>query len=636
MRRMKRVLASVFAIIAASTIAAGAAVAGQAPDQAPAAPPGPNAGPSAGDAPYPGHPDLVPVVHPEAELDRLSEKAKAELIEARRVFDELAASGPPDDVLAKGFGRLGQLYYVYDLLDPALAAFADAATLQPDTFDWHYYLGAITTAEGDLERAEQELRRAVELRPEDLGARVRLGRVLQDASRPEEAEEQLGAALEIDPDSAAALYGLGKIRYDSGATEEAVALLEKALALQPGATSIHHLLGLAYRKLRDLDKAREHLAANKGDPVLFPDPLVSGLDSLLHGAKLDTIAGNNAMEEGDLDGAIAAYRRGLEAEPDNASLHYNLAVALTRAGQRPRALKELERAVEIDPDYRDAQYNLAAALRQEGRFDEAAEHYRRAFEIDSQDHLAHLEWAATLDDAGQPERAAEEARAILEQAPDYEPAPRAGAHLLLARLAEAAGREGEVLEHLRSAVEETPDDPRAVGPWRWRSAGGELRRGGGAVHAIDRAGAEDFEARFARAMALILDGQDGAARQALEADLDQVGEVPPLVQLLARLLAASPGRRRPRRAQGPGARPPTARARAQPGLRGDPGDGVGRAGPVRARRALGAPGAGGGREARARRRGGAGSGAARHLRARRAAPLALGPALSRHLQGPTS
>ena len=541
MRRMKRVLASVFAIIAASTIAVGAAVAGQTPDQAPAAPRSPTAGPSAGDAPYPGHPDLVPVVHPEAELDRLSEKAKAELLEARRVFDELAASRPPDDVLAKGFGRLGQLYYVYDLLDPALAAFADAAILQPDTFDWHYYLGAITTAEGDLERAEKELRRAVELRPDDLGARIRLGRVLQDASRPEEAEEQFDAALEIDSDSAAALYGLGKIRYDSGATQEAVTLLERALALQPQATSIHHLLGLAYRKLRDLDKAREHLAANKGDPVLFPDPLVSGLDSLLHGAKLDTIAGNKALEEGDLEGAIAAYRRGLEAEPDNASLHYNLAVALTRAGQRPEAIEELERAVEIDPDQRDAQYNLAAALRQGGRLDEAAEHYRRAFEIDSQDHLAHLEWATTLADAGHPERAAEEARAILEQAPDYEPEPRAGAHLLLARLAEAAGRGDQVLDHLRSAVAETPDDPKAV-----RALAVALGRAGDFGQAAARFGRlielapEDLDARFARAMALILDGQDGAARQALEDDLEDVGQAPPLVQLLARLLAASP------------------------------------------------------------------------------------------------
>jgi hypothetical protein len=53
---------------------------------------------------------------------------------------------------------------------------------------------------------------------------------------------------------------------------------------------------------------------------------------------------------GDHDGAVVTMRDGLREHPGNASLHYNLACYLTRAGRLDEAGAELARAFEADPE----------------------------------------------------------------------------------------------------------------------------------------------------------------------------------------------------------------------------------------------------------------------------------------------
>ena len=54
---------------------------------------------------------------------------------------------------------------------------------------------------------------------------------------------------------------------------------------------------------------------------------------------------------GQLDEAIAHYQKALQIEPDSASAHNNLGLALAGRGQIDAALAHYRKALEIKPDY---------------------------------------------------------------------------------------------------------------------------------------------------------------------------------------------------------------------------------------------------------------------------------------------
>lgn len=488
----------------------------------------PPAGGAAPPAAPPSFESLLPVPEPPAgqlsDADREQLAAQQAAVAAARAAlaaaassaaaDPSAASDPADPTdptgaqataaLAFAYGRLGQLLYLYDFLGAAQPAFENASALAPEQFALHYYLGTIAAADGRLDEARGRFERALALQPDDLAARLRLGQLLHGLGEPAAARAAFAAALERDPALAAAHDGLGRVAAAEEDAEEAVRRFSRALELQPTATSIHHRLGLAYRSLGDLERAREHLAANRGDSVLFPDPLVDGLSRLMQGADLYLKAGNAAMERGDLAAALAHYSQAAEIDPEEPQAQYNVGFVLLQQGERERALPHLGRAVELDPEFRNAHFNLATALAAGGDLEGAATHYRRAYEIDSEDHLAHLEWAAALAATGRAEEAERELAAVLAAAPEYAREVRARATLELGRLLARGGRYAVAAERLGEAIALRPDDA---------------------------------EIRFARAMALLLAGDEAGARTALEADVRVLPEAVPLVHLLARLLA---------------------------------------------------------------------------------------------------
>lgn len=504
--------------------------------------------------------DLAPVPHPA--LENLDPAERRQLEETRAVLDALLEDPPRDEParagLARAFGGVGRLYLLYDLVDAAAPALANASALAPAEHAWAYYLGVVHQREGRLDEARTRFTRAADLAPRDLPTRLRLAEVELAAGRLDAAEAAYRAALEIEPESseaaAAAHVGLGRIAYERGRSEEAIERFTRALALQPGADSIHHRLGLAYRQAGDLDSAREHLALNRSTPVRYPDPLVDGLTALLQGAAIRFKSGNRAMTEGRLADAIAEYERAAEVAPEDPLVHYNLGLALTRAGRRAEAVGRFETAIALDPGYRDAHYNLAVALGEEGRWTAAAEHFERAWRIDPLDHAARLDWATALAGAGEPAAAEREIEAVL-AALGPRGGPLAGrAHLRLAALLGARGERAAVLEHLRAAVRLLPEDPEArtaladllAHTGRYAEAAEEyaaaarLEPEGAAEPPGDRRGAA--EPRLGQAMALLLDGRSGEARALLEREIagKPLLDVVPYAHLLARVLAAAP------------------------------------------------------------------------------------------------
>lgn len=100
--------------------------------------------------------------------------------------------------------------------------------------------------------------------------------------------------------------------------------------------------------------------------------------------------GKIALMQGDIEGAKQAYRNGLQVEPTNASLLFNLARVYDQNNERNEAITYYQKTLEADPNFTFA-YNNLALLYEEGRnFAEAEKSYKMALKKDQSYNLARL------------------------------------------------------------------------------------------------------------------------------------------------------------------------------------------------------------------------------------------------------
>jgi tetratricopeptide (TPR) repeat protein len=141
-----------------------------------------------------------------------------------------------------------------------------------------------------------------------------------------------------------------------------------------------------------------------------------------------------AQMRGDLEAAIALYRRSLACRP-TAEAHTFLGWTLSFAGDYEGAIRECARAIEVDPDFGNPYNDIGSYLIHLGRHDEAVPWLRRALAARRYEprHYPHVNLARVFVRQGRLEDAIAELRRALALAPDYRPA-RTELHRLLGLL----------------------------------------------------------------------------------------------------------------------------------------------------------------------------------------------------------
>ncbi len=86
---------------------------------------------------------------------------------------------------------------------------------------------------GELEDAENLLRRALKLKPRHVDAQINLGLTFALLGRSREARARFQKALKVVPQSAEATYGIGQVARFEGRFDEAEAMFTRALELKP-------------------------------------------------------------------------------------------------------------------------------------------------------------------------------------------------------------------------------------------------------------------------------------------------------------------------------------------------------------------------------------------------------------------
>jgi tetratricopeptide (TPR) repeat protein len=196
--------------------------------------------------------------------------------------------------------------------DEAVAAYREAAVLQPKDPEPHVAAGLLLEKQSKFADAESEYKQAVALDPAS-DAVTGLANIYMRGRRLPEAKEYLRKLIAAHPEQAAAHIQLGQILADEGKNEDAIAELQTGLNLAP-----------------------KDLAAQRGLADLY-----------------FVIKKNDQAE--------AAYRALLAAKPNDAELHHALGKSLLEQKKFADAEKEFIAAVSLKPDFGEAYGNLAFA-----------------------------------------------------------------------------------------------------------------------------------------------------------------------------------------------------------------------------------------------------------------------------------
>lgn len=127
--------------------------------------------------------------------------------------------------------------------------------------------------------------------------------------------------------------------------------------------------------------------------------------------------GNAWGSRGEAQKAIACFERELELAPDRAMAYYNLGLSCRIDGQYERAIDAYRRAIELKPTYADAYNNLGNIYLSQGRYHEAIELYQRALRYHPSDALFHYNLGACYELVGEQKKA----KAELAQARKLDP-----------------------------------------------------------------------------------------------------------------------------------------------------------------------------------------------------------------------
>ena len=151
--------------------------------------------------------------------------------------------------------------------------------------------------------------------------------------------------------------------------------------------------------------------------------------------------------------ALEAYKRALEANPNNPRHWTAVGLTYRDLDQPANAIQYLEKAAELQPDHAQAYINLGAVY---GRFDnleKAAEHLEKALELDPDDAEAHLNLGIAFGRMGQLPIAIEHLKKAAEIQPDL-----AEVHVNLGAAYSKVGEPEKAVQHLQKAAEKLPDN----------------------------------------------------------------------------------------------------------------------------------------------------------------------------------
>ena len=241
----------------------------------------------------------------------------------------VAGTNLPDVRLGAGAGLLvlilGTLsWHRIQLWESPVSLWGDAAHKSPMKYRPVYNFG-VALMDSSPERAEQNLQKAIQLRPDLPHAYRSLAQLDWNKGDLKRAEALSRTALSIDPDHRETLLALGRLHLEKKEFFEAQGYLRSAVVEKPTDWQARYLLGELYYGFGFTQKAL--------------DQAEEGLKFHPRQAVLRVLLADCVRRQASWNRAIELYREALLDAPGNSRAHLGLAESYSRMGQEGMALQ---------------------------------------------------------------------------------------------------------------------------------------------------------------------------------------------------------------------------------------------------------------------------------------------------------
>lgn len=454
-------------------------------------------------------------------------------------------------------GRLGMVYHANQLYEPAQAAYAIAARLDPRDYRWLYYQALLAEERGQEDVQTSLLERVLELEPTCVPALGKRADLYLKQGNFDKAgfyyqKARTGAEGQVSPQ---ALFGMARIAQRRDDWRAVIENLEPLVRDYPQIRPPHQLLAEAYEATGQREKAAgERAVLIEGNLTPLPpsnDPLSRELLSLSCSSTRLLKEAGLLIRFGHWQDGIQMGRRAVEVEPSDADAHHFLARTLlqSRGGDadavrealvelneglrlRPNdllplyffatfffkeektdvAVEELRAMLARNPANAEANYYLGVIAARQGRVQEAVQHYQEALRLEPRYAEPFDKLGLILMKQGRIADAVIQFRKAVELKPAF---TRARCNLGVAL--EQQGKLGEAIRQYEEALRMKPNEGDALMYLAIALLkSGKVQQATGHFRNAVRITPRDPEAHYGLGFALAVQGQAQEARKEFE------------------------------------------------------------------------------------------------------------------------
>ena len=240
---------------------------------------------------------------------------------------------------------LADAYLKKGNLDKATESYKNALELQPDETDAVLGLAQVSQLKGDSAAAMEYLGRARKMVATTPDTLYRFAVVALRAGLYEEANGTLLAAIKLKPDDAAYYLALGNTWIKKPDLVAAEGAFRRALELQPDNPQAQMYLGYTLLEQKNFPEARELLEKSAKKDKTVPETFF--------------YLGQIARELNEDERAVELFKEAIALAPSYSFAHLGLGACYIKLKNYPVAQQELELSVKLNPNDSKAHYQLA-------------------------------------------------------------------------------------------------------------------------------------------------------------------------------------------------------------------------------------------------------------------------------------
>lgn len=282
----------------------------------------------------------------------------------------------PDE--ANAFILLAKINTEQRKYSAAISAYEKLIGIRPDMDTAHLGLGIVNVQMMKWKEAIAPLEKSLQLNSDNKEAYLYLGKAHKELRQFSESEAAYEKYLETNPANAWEIYKeLGEAQLELEQYDKAIVSFEKAVKINAQDIKINTELANAYKGAKQYQKAEETLMnlskLSPEDTKIYVNNIIRMYDEAGMGEK-----------------AIAASRKLIELEPDNADAYYNLGYMFVKQENFKDAVTEFQKAIELRPNFEYAYTNLGYCYTKLKKYKESIEVYKKLVSLNPQNGEAWL------------------------------------------------------------------------------------------------------------------------------------------------------------------------------------------------------------------------------------------------------